>query len=307
MSATGVLLVSFGGPEKPEDVRPFIENVLRGRPVPPARFEEVVQHYLDLGGRSPLTELTARQGAALQAELARRGRPFPVHVGMRNWTPFLSDVLAAMAERGLARAVTVLLAPHRGEAATGRYERAIEAALQTVGPQAPRIAYVDAWNEHPGLIDAWADAVRAALATLPDAARDRAVWLFTAHSIPTRSPGADTYLADLKATCAALAARFPGKAWQLVFQSRSGSPADPWYEPDVSEAIRAAAAAGAPAVLLVPVGFVCDHMEVLYDLDRVAAQTARDAGLACARAATPHEHPRFIAALADEVLKAVDR
>ncbi len=300
-----VMLISFGGPERAEDIRPFLEIVLRGRPVPPDRFEEVVRHYLDIGGRSPLNELTRAQAAALATELARRGDPRPVVVGMRNWHPFIGEALADLQDRGVSRVTGVILAAHRGEAAIDRYVAAAESARAELaaarGRPAPEFSWVPAWFDRPGFIDALADRVREGLARLPPEVRPNARWLFTAHSVPTRMPGADLYESDLRRTGDLLAARFGDHPWRLVWQSRSGGPRDPWFEPDICDALREEAAAGATAFLVVPVGFLCDHVEVLYDLDHQAADVAAGLGRAFGRAPTVGDHPAFIGLLADLV------
>ena len=298
--ADAVLLVSFGGPERLEDVRPFLEVVLKGRPVPPERVEEVVRHYEAIGGASPLNALTRAQAAALEAELARRGSPLPVRVGMRNWHPFLAETARALAANGARRAAAVILAAHRGEAARDRYV----AAVREAAGGGPEVRFAPAFFERAALIDAFAARTREALGRLPEAARSAAAWIFCAHSVPLRSPGAALYAADLRRTGALLAERFGNHAWTQAYQSRSGDPRTPWLGPDVNDAIRAAAAGGARAALLVPTGFVADHVEVLYDLDREAAATAAAAGLAFARAGTPGTHPAFIALLADLVAEA---
>lgn len=300
-AGTAVLLIGFGGPEKPEDVRPFLEHVLRGRPVPSERFEAVVQHYLDIGGRSPFNELTRAQAAAVEAELAQRGRAMPVRVGMRNWHPFIKDELARLGAEGVTRVVGVVMAAHRGEASQDRYRAAVEEARAVLGPAAPAVAYVEPWFDHITFIDAWADRVREGLDELPGEVRDRARWLFTAHSVPETMPGIDLYVADLKRTADLIAARFDGHPWRLVFQSRSGNPRDPWLGPDICDALHEEAKAGAPAFLVAPIGFSADHVEVLYDLDRQAAEVAGALHRPFGRAPTVGTHPGFIRALADRI------
>ncbi len=301
MTPAGVLLISFGGPEKPEEIRPFLDVVLKGRPVPPARIEEVVNHYMAIGGKSPLNDLTRQQAAALEKELAGRGVAVPVVVGMRNWHPFLKDALQGFADRGLRRVTGVVLSSHRGEASVDRYQGAVAEARAAVGPAAPEVVYTPTWADHPLFIEALADRVREGLDELPESLRGRARWLFTAHSVPAAMPGVDLYQADLNRTAELLAARLGGHGWRLVWQSRSGGPRDPWLGPDVCDALREEAAAGAPAFLVVPIGFVADHVEVLYDLDHEAAEVAGALHRPFARAGTVGTHPAFIRMLADLV------
>jgi ferrochelatase len=300
MAADGVLLIAFGGPRRPEEIRPFLARVAHGRSIPEARLEEAARHYEAIGGRSPLADITFRQAAALARALAAAGRPLPVHVGMRNWAPSLLDALADMARAGLRRAVGVILAPHATAASRARYLEAVDAARARLGAAAPDVVYVRAWHTHPRFVEAVADGVRAALAAVPPGAR----LLFTAHSVPAAMAEASPYVAEIAATAAAVAATVGATRWQVAYQSRSGSPGEAWLEPDVNDALRALAAAGPDPVVVVPVGFVCDHVEVLYDLDVEARATAAALGLPFARAATVNDHPAFVGMLAELVLEA---
>lgn len=302
---TAVMLISFGGPEKPEDIRPFLDVVLKGRPVPPERLDLVVQHYMDIGGKSPLNELTRQQAAALQNELASRGKPVQVVVGMRNWHPFLKDAIRKLTERGVTRIIGVILASHRGEASIDRYIASVDEARKELeaetGSSVAECSYVPAWYDQPLFIDALADRVKTGLAELPDDQRAGAKWLFTAHSVPKNMPGADMYVSDLNRTAELIVERFNHHPWRLVWQSRSGGPRDPWFEPDICDALREEAAAGVKAFLVVPIGFVCDHVEVLYDLDHQAAEVAGALHRTFSRAPTVGVHPSFIRLLADLV------
>jgi ferrochelatase len=299
-----VLLIGFGGPERPEEVRPFLETVTAGRNVPRDRLDEVARHYERIGGASPFNRLTFAQADALRAELASRRSGVRVYVGMRNWHPFLKDVVAQMADDGVTRTAGVILAAHRSEASDQAYRRAVEQARAALGGRAPAIRYVRPWFDEERFVDALAARVAEGLSELPEEARDGAAWLFTAHSLPSRMPGADTYVADLKATGGLLAARF-GRPWRLVFQSRSGGPHDPWLEPDVCDAMREEAGRGAAAFLVVPIGFLCDHVEVLYDLDVEAAEVAGALHRPFARAPAVGTHPAFISLVADRALEAL--
>jgi ferrochelatase len=301
VATDAVLLIAFGGPERPEEIRPFLAGLARGRPIPPERLEEVAHHYERIGGRSPLGELTIRQAERLAAELDAAGAPLPVYVGMRNWTPYLADTLGRMAAAGVRRALGIILSPHATEASRERYMESVEAARAALGARAPEIRYVRSWHLHPLFIAAVADCVRAALATLPGERRAQTILLFTAHSVPLAMAKRSPYVAEIAASARAVAAALDHTLWQVAYQSRSGNPQEPWLEPDVNDAIRALAAAGARDVVIVPVGFVCDHVEVLYDLDVAARATAHAAGLGFARASAVNDHPLFIRMLADVV------
>jgi ferrochelatase len=304
MAGDAVLLVAFGGPERPEDIRPFLAEVLRGRRVSPERIEEVAHHYELIGGRSPLNALTFRQAEALAEALRARGDGRQVYVGMRNWKPWIADTLAAMADAGVRHAVTVLLSPHTTEASRERYLESLEAGRERLGDRAPALRFVGPWFVHPGFVGAAAARAADALATLPAARRADAALVFTAHSVPTPMAAASPYVAEITATSRAVAERLGHRRWQLAWQSRSGRPEDAWLEPDVNDALRALAAAGARDAVVVPIGFVCDHVEVLYDLDVEARATAATLGLGFARAGTVSDHPEFIAALADVIREA---
>ena len=295
MAVDAVLLLAFGGPTRPEDIRPFLANVTRGRAIPADRLEAVVRHYEDIGGRSPLNELTFRQ-----AELLRRavGR-LPVYVGMRNWSPYIADTLGRMTMDGVRRAVAIVLSPHASEASRERYVDAVDAARAALGARAPALVYPASWHVHPRFVAASGERVRAAVATLPAAAQDDAVVVFTAHSIPVASARTSPYEREIEETARAVAQALGIARWQVAYQSRSGNPREPWLEPDVNDALRALAATGVRAVVVAPIGFVCDHVEVLYDLDVAARETAARLGLAFARAGTVNDHPEFIAMLAD--------
>jgi ferrochelatase len=301
-----VLLIAFGGPQGPADVRPFLENVLRGRRVSPERIDEVAHHYERFGGVSPLTDLTQQQARALEAQLASRRFPLPVHVGMRNWHPFLADTLEAMARAGVRRAIGILAAAQRSYSGCLQYKenvRDARAALTAKGLTPPEIHFVGDWHANPGFIEANADNVCQAFERLPADRRARAKLIFTAHSIPRSMADMYPYEAQLLASGARIAAAAGMKDWTLVYQSRSGRPGDPWLEPDVCDYIRDAAAAGLDTAILCPVGFLCDHVEVLYDLDVEAADACREAGVVMERAAAVNAHPRFIEALADAVIE----
>ena len=307
MSFDAVLLVAFGGPQGPEDVRPFLANVLRGRRVSPERVEEVAHHYERFGGVSPLTELTMKQAAALETALTARGVGLPVHVGMRNWHPFLGDTLTRMAASGVRRAIGVLAAAQRSYSGCLQYKENVRDARTAVagaGHGSVDVVYVGDWHEHPGFIEANADHIRRASERLPPEVRDGARLIFTAHSIPESMARQYPYEQNLIASAKRIAMAAGRTDWELVFQSRSGRPGDPWLEPDVCDYLRLAPIGSA---ILCPVGFLCDHVEVLYDLDIEAAEVSRERGIAMVRAEAVNAHPRFIDALADAVTDTYER
>ncbi|MDX2170373.1 MAG: ferrochelatase [Deltaproteobacteria bacterium] len=293
-----VLLISFGGPERMQDVRPFLANVLKGRNVPAERVDAVVHHYELIGGRSPLNELTRRQAAALQAELAGSAQPLPVYVGMRNWHPYLADTLAAMRDAGHRRAVGVILAAQQSDASWGRYQRDVAEARDRLGRGAPAVDFAPNWHAHPLFIDAVADRTRAALAALPPARRSGVQLVFTAHSIPVALAAASPYESQLAVGAALIAEQLGLAQYRLAYQSRSGSPREPWLEPDIGAVVREEAARGTRELVVVPLGFVCDHVEVLYDLDIEARQIADEVGIGFHRVAAVNDHPSFIRMLA---------
>jgi ferrochelatase len=296
-----VLLVAFGGPERPEEVRPFLQAVTAGRRIPPERLEEVAHHYELIGGRSPLNALTRRQADGLRAALAAEGRALPVWVGMRSWPPFLHETLAEMKDRGRRRALGIILSSLQTEASWSRYVDDVAAAREKVGPDAPEIIFALPWGDHPRFIDAMVDRTRAALEGVAPARRAGARLIFTAHSVPVAMAAGSPYVAQLEAAARLIAARLGSARFALAYQSRSGSPRDPWLAPDVRDVIRALAGEGVRDVVVVPVGFVCDHVEVLYDLDIEARGVAEAAGVAFHRASAANDHPAFIAMLADLV------
>jgi protoporphyrin/coproporphyrin ferrochelatase len=254
-----------------------------------------VHHYEAIGGCSPFNETTERQAAVLRERLARQRVKIPVVVGMRNTPPWLDDALGELALGGVRRALGFVLAAHRCEASFDRYLRNVEEARERVGPAAPVVDYVSEWHAHPLFIEAAADRVADALARLEAAVRDRARLIFSAHSIPAAMAAASPYVEQLRESARLITERLGMREWTLAVQSRSGSPRDPWLEPDVCDVLRGFKG---QAVVVAPIGFICDHVEVLYDLDIEAARVAREADVTMVRAATVGEHPRFIEMIA---------
>jgi ferrochelatase len=295
-----VLLVSFGGPEGPEDVVPFLENVTRGRGIPRERLEEVGKHYFLFGGVSPINAQCRELLAALSAELTKFGPALPVYWGNRNWHPMLADTVRQMTEDGIRRAVAVATSAYSSYSACRQYLENIEAARTKVGSRAPVIEKLPPFWNHPGFIETMAANTRAALARM-DTPPQKTRLVFTAHSIPSTMAATCDYEAELREASSLVAelvaAPEPTARWDLVFQSRSGPPTQPWLEPDVCDHLRALRAGGTEGVVVVPIGFVADHMEVKYDLDTQARTVADEIGLRMERALAVGSAPTFVAGL----------
>ena len=305
-----VLVVAFGGPNGPADIRPFLARVLKGRRVTPERIEEVAHHYELFGGVSPITALTGRQAEGLADRLAAAGHPLPVYIGMRNWHPSLPDTLTEMHLAGRRRAVGFIAAPHHSYSSCQQYRENVEDArtqlIEATGADID-VTYVDSWFDHPRFIDVNARHVQTALGRLPQELRAAARLVFTAHSIPQSMAEKSCYQDQLRTSARLVAEQIGTPDWTLVFQSRSGRPEDPWLEPDVCSYLRAEHARGLKAAVVCPIGFVCDHIEVLYDLDREAADVCREIGLPMARAEAVNDDPLFLDMMADMVLRTIRR
>ncbi len=296
-----VVVVSFGGPEGMADVIPFLENVLRGRNVPRARLEEVAEHYAHFGGVSPLNAQNRTLIADLEAELRAHGHRLPVYWGNRNWAPYLADTVRRMRDDGVRRALAFVTSAYSSYSGCRQYREDIQRARAEVGASAPEIDKLRAFYNHPGFIAPNADALRAALGRLPEESRAAAHVAFTAHSLPLAMARGCAYEAQLAEACTLVAeiAGIPAERWRLVYQSRSGPPHQPWLGPDIGDHLRDLRAAAVdddpPAVVIAPIGFMSDHMEVLYDLDHEARAIAVEIGLTVERAATAGTDPRFVA------------
>jgi ferrochelatase len=299
-SRDAVLLLAFGGPASPEEVRPFLRRVLRGVPVPDERVEEVVRHYEAVGGRSPLSEITLLQGSALQDRLREDGLSLPVYVGLRYSRPFLRDTLECMAADGIQRAFGLILSPHASEASRERYRREIDEARSGLD-SAPAVDYCPGWHAHPLLVETWVERLDAELEKLPADRRRSCPIVFTAHSIPLAMASASPYAAEIEESCRLVAAVLRHERWSIAYQSRSGRPGEPWLEPDIGVVLKLLAAEGHREVLVAPIGFVADHVEVLYDLDIAARRVAEESGMRFLRAGCPNGHPKFLRMMADIV------
>ncbi len=297
-SVDAILLLSFGGPEGPDDVLPFLRNVTKGRNVPDERLAIVAEQYAQFGGRSPINDHCRDLKTALEAELSGAGIDLPVYWGNRNWHPMLTDTVAAMAADGIERALVFATSAFGSYSGCRQYREDLERAREIVGPSAPQLDKIRLFYNHPGFIEPMGRNVAEAVelvAALPDRATGHRI-VFCAHSIP-ESMAASCAYPDQLAEAAGLVMAEAGLAdrpWDLVYQSRSGPPSVPWLEPDVNDHLETLAAAGTRSVTLVPIGFISDHMEVLYDLDTQAVETAERLGLALNRSATVGTDPRFV-------------
>ena len=325
-----LLLVSFGGPEKPDDVVPFLQNVTRGKDIPVERLEEVGQHYYRFGGRSPINDLNRAFLAAIEEDFRGAGLDLPVYWGNRNWAPYLPEALRQMRDDGVRRALCLFTSAYSSYSGCRQYRENLADAVAEVGGGVPRLDRLRHYFNHPGFVEPMVDATLAALAELPAAQRNDAHILYVTHSIPHAmndasgrgGPAAQTgsdrgggaYVAQHVSVAGEITERVRQQtghrfASELVYCSRSGPPSVPWLEPDVSDRIVELAKDGVPAVAVVPIGFTSDHMEVVYDLDTEARTAAEDAGIAFSRAATAGLDPRFVAMVRDLVLEraAVER
>lgn len=300
-SYQAILLIAFGGPTSADEIRPFLARVTKGIPIPPERLEEVAHHYEVLGGKSPLNEITFRQAEALQQLLKQRGERLAVYVGLRNSAPFFVDTLKRMAKDGIEGALGFILSSHRTEASWERYKKNIEDARAELSGAAPAVDYCGGWHDHPLFIQSWAELIENAYAKISIDRRNSAPLIFTAHSLPVAMAARSPYIDQLNASARMIAEKLGRQDWSLAYQSRSGKPTDAWLEPDIVNAIRKLAADGRKDVVVAPIGFVCDHVEVLYDLDIEAKKTADDLKINMMRAGCPNDHPTFIRMIADVI------
>jgi ferrochelatase len=293
MRYDAILVVSFGGPERREDVIPFLENVLRGRNVPRDRMLEVAEHYYHFDGLSPINQQCRDLIAALRERVS-----LPIYWGNRNWHPMLADTVRQMAADGVRRALAIATSAYSSYSGCRQYIENIAAARAAAGPTAPVIDKLPPFWSHPGFVAATADRVAAALALIPDERRRAARLVYTAHSIPLSMAANCRYEEQLVETARRVSECVSHEEWDLVWQSRSGPPTQPWLEPDILHHLRALAENGVHDVVVSPIGFLSDHMEVIYDLDYEAAALCRDLGLNFVRAQTPGTHAAVIALLA---------
>jgi len=307
MKYDAILVTSFGGPESPEDVMPFLENVLRGKNVPRKRMLEVAEHYYHFGGKSPINDQNRQLIAALEDELAQHGPRLPIYWGNRNWHPMLADTLRQMKADGIQRALAFVTSAYSSYSSCRQYREDIARAQETVGEGAPVIDKIRVFHNHPQFIEAVADRVNHALQTIPEERRAATHLIYTAHSIPMAMAQSCDYEIQLRETCGLVTEKLGRKEWRLVYQSRSGPPSQPWLEPDILACLREIKGQGGSAdVVISPIGFVADHMEILFDLDTEAAQLCVELGLHMVRARTAGTHPKFIAMIRELICERID-
>ncbi len=298
-----LLLVSFGGPEGMADVIPFLENVLRGKNVPPERMRAVAHHYELFGGVSPINAQNRKLIAALEKELAQNGPRLPVYWGNRNWHPLLPDTLRKMAQDGVRNALAFFTSAYSSYSGCRQYRENIARAQEEAGASAPRIEKLRAFYNHPGFVGPNVENLRAALEEIPEPRRTRAQVAFTAHSIPLSMASGCDYEAQLQETCRLVAEGAGHERWRLVYQSRSGPPSQPWLGPDILDYLRELKEGGTEDVVVAPVGFISDHMEVLYDLDTEARALCQNLSINMVRAATVGAHPDFVHMIRELVME----
>ncbi|MEP6820049.1 MAG: ferrochelatase, partial [bacterium] len=289
-----------------DDVMPFLENVLRGRNVPRERMLGVAKHYELFGGVSPINGQNRKLIAALQEELKTKGPQLPIYFGNRNWHPLLADTLGQMRDDGVKQALAFVTSAYSSYSSCRQYLEDIERARASVGGDAPRVEKLRAFYNHPGFIEANVANIQAALQQIPEERRAKTQLVFTAHSIPESMAGNCDYETQLQETSRIVAEGLGAKQWKLVFQSRSGSPSQPWLGPDVRDYLRELHASGTKDVVVAPVGFVSDHMEIIYDLDTEAMALCRELGVNMVRATTAGTHPAFIGMIRELILERID-
>ena len=308
-----LLIVSFGGPEGMNEVMPFLENVLRGRNVPRERMLGVAKHYELFGGVSPINQQNRKLIGAVKRELKTNGPNLPVYWGNRNWHPLLADTVRQMTIDGIKRALAFVTSAYSSYSSCRRYLEDIEQARATMGQDAPQIDKLRAYYNHPGFIEANVENVRAALELIPEERRAAVPIVFTAHSIPYSMAAHCEYEAQLQEASQLIAERVYERAglalareWRLVFQSRSGPPAQPWLGPDICDYLKELKAAGTSDVVIAPIGFVSDHMEIVYDLDTEARALCQELGLNMIRAATAGTHAAFVKMIRELITERID-
>ena len=293
-----ILLVAFGGPEQPADVIPFLENVLRGRNVPRERMLEVARHYHHFGGVSPINSQMRELVPLLEAELRSHGPRLPVYWGNRNWHPMLADAVRKMRDEGVRRAAAFVMSAYSSYSGCRQYLEDIARAREAAGAGAPEIDKLRLYYNHPGFIEPMTEHVWDALRQFPDA-----VLVYTAHSVPVTMAATSRYETQLQEACRLVSKQVGRKDWRLVYQSRSGPPSQPWLGPDIGECLRSLASEGTRDVVIAPIGFISDHLEVLYDLDTEARALCDQLGMKMVRAATVGNHPAFVSMIRELVLE----
>ena len=305
MKYDALLVVSFGGPEGMDDVLPFLENVLRGRNVPRERMLQVAHHYEMFGGVSPINQQNRNLIAALKTELETHGPNLPIYWGNRNWHPLLPETLRQMTRDGVKNALAFVTSAYSSFSSCRQYRQNIADAQTEVGPDAPHIDKIRAFYNHPFFIEANVDHIRAALSQFDENARSQAHLVFTAHSIPDAMAANCEYVPQLAEAGRLIAEALGNDRWRVVYQSRSGSPSQPWLKPDITDCLRQMNADRVENVVVAPIGFVSDHMEIVYDLDYEAQNVAKELGITMVRAATAGTHPAFVKMIRELILERI--
>ena len=308
MNYDAILVTSFGGPESPDEVMPFLGNVLRGKNVPRERMLAVAEHYYHFGGKSPINNQNGRLIAALETELAQHGPRLPIYWGNRNWHPMLTDTLRQMQADGVRRALAFVMSAYSSYSSCRQYREDIARAQEATGEGAPVVDKIRVFHNHPGFVEAVADRLQHALAKIPENRREAAHLIYTAHSIPLAMAQGCDYEKQLKETSRLVAEELGRKDWWLVYQSRSGPASQPWLGPDILECLREIKARERSSdVVITPIGFVSDHMEILFDLDTQARELCAELGLQMVRAETVGTHPRFIRTIRELICERLDQ
>jgi len=301
-----LILVSFGGPEGPDDVMPFLENVLRGRDVPRERMLSVAEHYHQFGGVSPINQANRRLISLLKEALSGHEMDYPVYFGNRNWHPMLSDTLEQMKKDGIRRALAIVTSGYSSYSSCRQYKEDLEGATRAVGEGAPEVDKLRVFFNHPGFIESMAGCAARAMEQIDQGARAGCHLLFTAHSIPQAMADGCAYAGQIEEVSRVVSSQLGVDNWRVVYQSRSGSPQQPWLEPDIRDAIRESAMKGASDIVVVPVGFISAHMEILFDIDTEAQGICDELGIRMVRADTVGHQPRFIEMLCELIRERVD-
>lgn len=308
MEYDAILLLGFGGPEKKDDVLPFLENVTRGRGIPRERLLGVAEHYYEFGGKSPLNDHMRALLSRLSEALPQRGIDLPIYWGNRNWHPMIEDVMAEIVSKGHQRVITFVPSAYSSYSSCRQYREDIERARAAVGAKAPEVHKIRPFYNHPRFVAANVDCLRDALEQFSEDEKENLSVVYTAHSLPMSMAEKCDYEAQLAETCRLVAegAEISADSWQLVYQSRSGRPSDPWLEPDVCDHVEALAGTDTQNVIVMAIGFLSDHMEVLFDLDQEAADACKKLGLKMVRAKTVWDHPQFMELVVDLIKERLD-
>jgi ferrochelatase len=298
-----ILLLSFGGPEGPDDVMPFLNNVLRGRNVPEERKLEVAEHYYSFGGVSPINAQCRELIAAMETEFAAYDIGLPIYWGNRNWHPMLTETMQQMADDGVTRALAFVTSAYSSYSGCRQYREDIAKAREAVGEHAPQVDKIRAFHNHPGFVEANVDALKTAVAEFAESSPPRVA--FTAHSLPMGMADKCRYVDQLTATAELVAEAAGVPQWDLVYQSRSGPPHQPWLDPDICDWIEARHGEGLGELIIQPIGFISDHLEVVYDLDHEASELCAELGVRMVRAGTAGVHPAFVSMIRELVLERI--